>query len=110
MAKHLFVEGRTTTRRFTSKKIGRSPQPFIRPDVRTHEARLRQQLDAAWQAAGGSTGAVAVTGRNGVYLDFISPPGHEIFFERLESRMRGMFGGLWRPDPCRNLWHWHFHC
>ena len=90
---HIFLDHSGETSEYTSPAT-RGAEFRIPPRPRTeHSARLRQQLDAAWQAARQTAEqrtAVSLPVRQGVYLEFESAPDHDLVTKSLEDRRAGI--------------------
>jgi len=55
-----------------------------------HAGYLRRRFEHAWEAASKQVGAVGLSERHGVYIEFVGQPGFDLVFERLERRVSGI--------------------
>lgn len=87
--RHIFLEGPSQTRGFTSPGGGgdsRIPPRNRRP----HGKYLQKRLDKAWEEVEKQRQVVTHVERRGAYIDFVSEPGFELTLKSLEARQSGI--------------------
>lgn len=91
MADHLFVQGTEQSQRYTGRGVPITTRRMVR-DRASHGAYLQGQFNRAWQVAGaaGTTTAVVIQQREGVYLNLVSAADHPLKLESLENRTTGI--------------------
>lgn len=85
----LFLQGPTSSSRFTSPGKGGSTLNLFPRNRADHAEQIKRRLQTAWQTAE-TQQAVAHTTRCGVYLDFYSEPGFDLALKSLESIRPGI--------------------
>jgi hypothetical protein len=87
---HLFLPGPSDTREDYSNPRRGGEGPRLRlQDRPTHAQDVTQKLQAAWNDAMNRR-AVAHADRQGVYLEFASEPGFDLYLKSLEARRSGI--------------------
>src|ERR1700686_2132827 len=87
---HLFLPGPSETREDYSSPRQGGEAPRLRAQDRPMQARqVTQRLEAAWRTATDRQ-AVAHADRQGVYLEFSSEPGFDLYLKSLEARPSGI--------------------
>src|SRR5215470_13329160 len=87
---HLFLPGPSESRDDYSNPRRGGEGPRLRAQDRpVHAAHVRQKLEEAWTTATDRQ-AVAHADRQGVYLEFASEPGFDLYLKSLEARRSGI--------------------
>ncbi|MBW2310915.1 MAG: S8 family peptidase [Deltaproteobacteria bacterium] len=91
--RHIFLDHSGESSEYTSPPT-RGAEFRIPPRPRaSHSAKLKRQLDAAWQAARQTAQqrtVVSLPIRQGLYLEFESAPDHDLVTKSLEDRRAGI--------------------
>jgi Subtilase family len=87
---HLFLPGPSDTREdFSSPRQGGKSPRLRAQDRPVHAQYVKERLEAAWRTATDRQ-AVAHANRQGVYLEFSSEPGFDLYLKSLEARRSGI--------------------
>ena len=87
---HLFLPGPSDTREdYSSPRQGGDGPRLRAQDRPRHALYVQQKLEEAWRTAIDRQ-AVAHAERQGVYLEFSSEPGFDLYLKSLESRQSGI--------------------
>jgi hypothetical protein len=87
---HLFLPGPSDTRQdYSSPRRGGETPRLRAQDRPVHARHVTQRLEAAWRTATDRQ-AVAHADRQGVYLEFSSEPGFDLYLKSLEARQSGI--------------------
>jgi hypothetical protein len=87
--KHIFLNGPSQTKPFTSPQQGGGKPSVPERDRLQHAAYIKQKLEAAWKSAEDQQ-AVVHASRTGAYLEFSSEPGFDLLLKSLESLRSGI--------------------
>jgi len=103
--RHIFLDHSGRPAEYTSPTTGGAETRIPQRDRQSHGAKLRRQLEAAWQDAdriADSRTAVSLPVREGVYLEFRSLPDHELVAKSLENRGSGIRLLNVRTEPVKD--------
>lgn len=78
---------------YTSPQTGRGEFKFPRRSRVEHGNNLKRKIEIAWEEneeAGRTVGAISVSTREGMYLEFLSSPGNDLKIKSLENMQAGV--------------------
>ena len=91
--RHFFLDRTGDAVNYTSKQSGGEKPAYPERDRRDHGETIRRKLEEAWRQAKAideQRKAVALSTKDGIYLEFESSPGYELATKSLEQLRSGI--------------------